>query len=174
MKGNAYMEREGRILPHHELDEKIERLFHRYWDEEMSEEEQYEIENDAEELVRQHGWSDVYCAAYNYLRAKCTEPEAVINFAHLYWIYGWHKNPIDAPYEFLGCFYARIDMDTETYDEMDILDSLALEILPKSGYREVNLYDHPQYLPETDSLLLEAVRRCKDEKIRSAQGAGSL
>ena len=37
------MEREGRILPHHELDEKIERLFHRYWDEEMSEEEQYEI-----------------------------------------------------------------------------------------------------------------------------------
>lgn len=104
------MEREGRILPHHELDEKIERLFHRYWDEEMSEEEQYEIENDAEELVRQHGWSDVYCAACDYLRAKCTEPEAVINFAHLYWIYGWHKNPIDDPYEFLGCFYARIDI----------------------------------------------------------------
>ena len=48
-------------------------------------------------------------------------------------------------------------MNTEKYDEMDILDSLTLEILPRSGHQEVNLYDCPQYLPETDPLLLKAV-----------------
>ena len=88
---------------------------------------------------------------------NCKTPETVINFAHLYWIYAWHKNPIPNPYEFLGYFYARIDMNTEKYDEMDILDSLALEILPRSGNPNVNLYDNPRYLPETDPLLLKAV-----------------
>ena len=145
-------------LPENELSGKIDVLFNRYWDEELSEDDQYQLEADAVNLVKTHGWSDVYRASCDYLHTNCKTPEAVINFAHLYWIYEWHKNPIPNPYEFLGYFYARIDLNTDKYDEMDILDSLALDILPRSGDRKVTLYDNPQYLPETDPLLLYAVK----------------
>ena len=111
--------------------------------------------------MKTHGWSDVYRAACDYLHANCKTPKAVINFAHLYWIYEWNKNPIPNPYEFLGYFYARIDLNTDKYDEMDILDSLSLDILPRSGNRKAMLYNNPQYLPETDPLLLDAVKTHK-------------
>ena len=55
-------------------------------------------------------------------------------------------------------------MDTERYDEADILDSLATSILPKSGCKEVDLYNNPNYLPETDPMLLEAVEMYKQRK----------
>ena len=145
-------------LPENELSGKIDVLFNRYWDEELSEDDQYQLEANAVNLVKTHGWSDVYRAACDYLHTNCKTPEAVINFAHLYWIYEWHKNPIPNPYEFLGYFYARIDLNTDKYDEMDILDSLSLDILPRSGNRKAMLYDNPQYLPETDPLLLYAVK----------------
>ena len=48
-------------------------------------------------------------------------------------------------------------MDTETYDDMDILDSLAITILPKAGYQNADLYKNPYYVPENDTKLLEAV-----------------
>ena len=53
-------------------------------------------------------------------------------------------------------------MDTEKYDEADILDSLATSILPKSGCKEADLYNNPNYLPETDPMLLEAVEMYKN------------
>ena len=149
-----------------ELNRKINVLFNRYWDEELSEEDLYQLEEAAEKLIKTHRWSGVYRAASDYLHTNCKTPEAVINFAHLYWVYEWHKHPIPNPYEFLGYFYARIDMNTEKYDEMDILDSLTLEILPRSGHQEVNLYDCPQYLPETDPLLLKAVEAHRKQMIK--------
>lgn len=148
------------------LNEKIDDIFHRCWDEDLSEGDQYQLESDAENLVKEYGWGTVYCAVYEFLNTNCKTPEAIINFAHLYWIYEWHKHPIPNPYEFLGYFYARIDMNTEKYDEMDILDSLTLEILPRSGHQEVNLYDCPQYLPETDPLLLKAVEAHRKQMIK--------
>ena len=134
------------LMPENELSGKIDVLFNRYWDEELSEDDQLD------------GATYTVRASCDYLHINCKTPEAVINFAHLYWIYEWHKNPIPNPYEFLGYFYARIDLNTDKYDEMDILDSLALDILPRSGDRKVTLYDNPQYLPETDPLLLYAVK----------------
>lgn len=52
-------------------------------------------------------------------------------------------------------------MDTEKYDEMDILDGLVISILSRSGYAEADLYHNPNYLPETDSILLAAVEAYK-------------
>ena len=52
-------------------------------------------------------------------------------------------------------------MDTEKYDEMDILDSIAVSILPKFGYAEADLYNNPNYLPEMDHMLLDAVETYK-------------
>ena len=47
-------------LPENELSGKIDVLFNRYWDEELSEDDQYQLETDAVNLVKTHGWSDVY------------------------------------------------------------------------------------------------------------------
>ena len=153
-----------RYLLNHELNKGIEFLYNRSWDEELSEDDQYKLEDYAKKIIKEYGWVKVYDAVCNYLYTHCTNPESVINFAHLYWIYGWHEYPISKPYEFLGYFYFRIDMDTVRYDEMDILDSLAVSILPKSGYEEANLYHNPNYLPETDSMLLAAVEAYKNHK----------
>ena len=155
---------EVRYLLNHELNKGIEFLYNRSWDEELSEDDQYKLEDYAKKIIKEYGWVKVYDAVCNYLYTHCTNPESVINFAHLYWIYGWHEYPISKPYEFLGYFYFRIDMDTVRYDEMDILDSLAVSILPKSGYEEANLYHNPNYLPETDSMLLAAVEAYKNHK----------
>ena len=144
-----------------EFYKEIEFLYNRYWDEELSENDQYNFEDYAEKITKKYGWVKVYDAACNYLYTNCTNPESVINFAHLYWIYGWHEYPISKPYEFLGYFYFRIDMDTEKYDEINILDSLATSILPKSGYAKADLYNNPNYLPETDSMLLDTVEAYK-------------
>ena len=133
-------------------------------DEELSEDDQYKLEDCAEKLVIKYGWEKVYQATCNYLYTHCTNPESVINFAHLYWIYEWHEYPISKPYEFLGYFYFRIDMDTARYDETDILDSLAISILPKSGYAEADLYHNPNYLPERDYMMLDAVGRYKTRR----------
>lgn len=146
-----------KYLLNHELIEEISLLYNRFWDEELSEDEQYKLEDYAEKVIKKYGWAKVCDAACNYLYTHCTSPESVINFAHLYWNYGWHEYALSKPYEFLGYFYYRIDMDTARYDEMDILDSLATSILRKSGYAEADLYHHPNYLPETDPMLLDAV-----------------
>jgi len=52
-------------------------------------------------------------------------------------------------------------MDVGKYDDMDILDSLAVSILPKSGCKDADIYINPRYLPETDPLLLDAVEMYK-------------
>ena len=148
-------------LLNHELNEEIEFLYNRYWDEELSEDEQYKLEDFAEKVTEKYNWAKVHHAAYNYLCTNCTSPESVINFAHLYWVYGWYKYPLSKPYEFLAYFYFQIDMNTVKYDKMNILDSLATSILPKSGYAEADLYNNPYYCPETDPLLLDAVEAYK-------------
>lgn len=150
-----------RYLLNYELNREIEFLYNRYWDEDLSEDDQYNLEDYAKKIIKKYRWIKVYEVTYNYLCTNCTSPESVINFAHLYWIYGWHEYLISKPYEFLGYFYFRIDMDTEKYDEMDILDSIAVSILPKSGYAEADLYNIPNYLPEMDHMLLDAVETYK-------------
>ena len=58
------------LMPENELSGKIDVLFNRYWDEELSEDDQYQLEANAVNLVKTHGWSDVYRAACDYLHAN--------------------------------------------------------------------------------------------------------
>ena len=132
------------------LHSEIEYLFNRCWDEDLSDEDQDELEKAADNLVIEYGWNAVYSAAVNYLHTICITPEAVINFASNYWTYGWQDNPIPDPHHFLGYFYFRLNYDTAKYDTVDILDSLSTTILPKAGFSEANLELHPQYMPEND------------------------
>lgn len=92
-----------------------------------------------------------------------------MNFAHLYWESWWWNYPIKEPYRFMGYFYYRIGMDVEEYDsDQDILDSLSCSILPRSGYKQADLYENPYYIPERDPLMIQAVEEyINNEKNRN-------
>ena len=144
-----------------DLYKKIEYLFNRYWDEDLPDEDQDKLEQYADELVAEYGWDKVYENAVLYLHTNCRTPESAVNFASNYWTYGWYENPIPDPHKFLAYFYYITDYDTQKYDPMDILDSLATTILPKAGYSEANLVLNTQYMPENDPRIKSEVDRFK-------------
>ena len=139
------------------LSEKIDYLFDRYWDEDMPEEDQDKLEQDADNLVAEYGWEKVYSEAVTYLHSKCLTPESAVNFASNFWTYGWYRFPIPDPHRFLAYFYYRINYETSKYDPMDILDSLATSILPKAGFSEADLFINTQYIPENDPKIRKEV-----------------
>ncbi len=145
-----------------EIKKKIEYLFDRYWDEDLTDEEQEKLDQDSKDLVVGYSWKEVYSAATEYLHSKCKTPESVINFASNYWTYGWYDYPIPNPHSFLAYFYFRINYETEKYDTMDILDSLATTILPKAGYTEADLVLNPYYMPENDPKIQSEVNKFKN------------
>lgn len=147
-----------------DIESKIAYLFNRKWDEELSEEEEEKIDDEADNLVKECNWKSIYNAVSSYMYNNCVTPESAINFASLYWGYGWQDYPIPDPHRFLGYLYYRINLDPDKYDRMDILDSLATTILPKAGFQEADLVLHTQYMPEQDPKIIEAVHSFKSSK----------
>ena len=149
-------------------DEKLTRtithLFNRNWDEELTEDQEDALQDAADNLVAEYGWNAVYKAAIQYLHHDCPTPESVVNFALLYWDYRWGEKDIPDPYQFLAYFYYRIDWQVAKYDDRDILDSLAITILPRAGYRDADLMVNTQYMPENDPLMRKAVDSYKADK----------
>ena len=144
-----------------DLYNKIKYLFGRYWDEDLSDDEEDKLYSIADEVLTDYEWTEVFSSTLKYLHNECISPEDVINFAHLYWIYGWYENDIADPYKFLGYMYYRIDLKVDEYDDMDILDSLATTILPRAGYSNADLLLNTQYMPESDPKILEEVENYK-------------
>lgn len=97
----------------------------------------------------------------NYLFTECKTPESAINFANLFWSYGGQDHPVIEPYKILGYFYYRIDFDTEKYDELGILDSLAIDLLPKAGYSYADRLINDEYIPELDPKIIAQVEAYK-------------
>lgn len=144
------------IMTNDTISAKIKYLFDRYWDEELTEEQEDALQATADELVVSYGWETVFAAVENYLHEYCLTPESVINFANNYWGYYWDDKPIANPHRFLGYLYYRVNFEAAKYDGADILDSLATTLLPKAGYKEADLWFNPRYMPETDPKIIEA------------------
>lgn len=141
------------------LQSKIKHLFECDWDEDLTEEQEDSYDDEADAIINTYGWDIVFEAANSYLRNNCKDPENVINFAHLYWIYGWHNNDIPNPYNFLAYFYHILDFKTAEYDDMDILNSLATTILPRAGYSNADTYIYTDYMPESDERMIAEARK---------------
>lgn len=136
----------------------LEEIFNRRWDEDLTEDEEILIENKAQALIDKYSWEKVFELSVAYLHSKCTTPEAAVNFACNFWSLGWQDNPIPNPHLFLGYFYHCLNFETSKYDEIDILDSLAITILPRQGSEEANLFKHPYYMPEQDPKIILAAK----------------
>lgn len=115
--------------------------------------------------ISEFGWEETFESWQRYLLTECRTPESAINFANLFWAYGGQDHPIKEPYEFLGYFYYRINFDTEKYDDMGILDSLAVYLLPKAGYSCADLVINPYYVPEHDPRIIAEVKAYKSSGI---------
>jgi len=75
----------------YDINDKIKYLFDRPWDEDLSDSQESELLAEAEQLVDKAGWPETYSAAISYLHEACVTPESAINFAHLFWDYGWYE-----------------------------------------------------------------------------------
>jgi hypothetical protein len=92
---------------------------------------------------------------------KCHTIDDVINFANWFWSYEGQKYQIEDPYSFLAYFYYILDFKTQEYDSSDILFTLSTAILKKAGYKYADTYNNPEYMPETDPQMIEAVERLR-------------
>lgn len=144
-----------------ELSIGIEYLFNRPWDEDLTEAEEEVLEEKAEALVSEYGWDAVYRTFTDYLYSNCSKPEDAINAACCFWNYHWENRIVPTPYVLLSYFYYRINLDEQKYDSQGILDSLAIEILPKAGVSKADLVQNPYYSPVLDDELLQLVEQWK-------------
>ena len=144
-----------------DIYKKIVYLFDRYWDEDLSEEEQDLLYDEADNFVSQYSWKEIFPQLFQFLQQNCKTPKDVLNFAHLYWDYGYYEIPILDPYAFLGYFYYRLGFEPGSNDDMEIVDSLATEMLKKSGNSDADLFLNPYYMPESDPQMIAAANRYK-------------
>lgn len=147
-----------------DLRHDIDYLFNRDYQEELTDEQEDELAEYANNVIKKYPWKKVFKCASEYLYNNCKTPEEVINFAYLYYYYLWFKRKISNPYKFLGYFYYRINFETEKYDDNDILDTLATTILPKCGISEADLYYNPYYMPENDPKIIAEVEKYRNGK----------
>ena len=142
------------------IDEQTHWLFNRTYGV-SSNEQRKETREKVKQQISEFGWEKTFESWINYLFTECKTPESAINFANLFWSYGGQDHPVIEPYKFLGYFYYRIDFDTEKYDELGILDSLAIDLLPKAGYSYADRLINDEYIPELDPKIIAQVEAYK-------------
>ena len=146
------------------IQEITDYLFGRPYDEDLSDEEQEQLDELSEKQIETFGWKATFEDWMRFLTQRCASPESAINFAHLFWGYDGCAHPIDDPHKFLGYFYYRIAFDVMQYDNGMMLDGLAITILPKAGFSEADLVLNPEYVPECDPKIIAAAEQWRREE----------
>ncbi|MBO7452917.1 MAG: hypothetical protein J6U54_21505 [Clostridiales bacterium] len=111
---------------------------------------------DAQRLIEEAGWDATYDAWFDYLLHNCKTPELVINFVHLMRYYDDFSHVIPDPYNFLGYFYYRLELNPAKYKAVDNMDEMSFEVLMKAGIKE-DLWLDDSYVPEKDPEMIKAV-----------------
>jgi len=121
----------------------------------------YEHSDVAQELIDEFGWNVVFPYWFDYLQHHCPTDFDVINYAHLFYYYGGADMPLRDPYPFVSYFYYRVDTRKYGGEATDIFDSIAIPLLSNIG--EVSIENDPDYVPEKDPKILEAVEAWKNK-----------
>lgn len=119
------------------------------------------LRKSAEKLIEEAGWDAAYKAWFDYLIHNCTTPELVLNFVHLIRYYDDFSHAIPDPYDFLGYFYYRLELNPAKYNAVDNMDEMSFEILMKAGIKD-NLWSDDSYVPEKDPEMIKAVERWRE------------
>lgn len=121
----------------------------------------YEHSDAAQNLIDEYGWKTVFPYWFDYLQQHCPKESDVINYAHLFFYYGGTDLPLRDPYPFVSYFYYRVDTKKYGGEATDIFDSIAIPLLSNIG--AVSLELNPDYAPEKDPKILEAVENWKNK-----------
>lgn len=127
------------------------------------------LQESAENLIEEAGWDATYEAWFEYLIHNCTTPEHVLNFVHLIRYYDDFSHAIPDPYNFLGYFYYRLELNPAKYDAVDNMDEMSFEVLMRAGIKE-DLWLDDSYVPEKDPEMIKAVEQWR-ERLNGQQGA---
>ncbi len=139
------------------ISKDTEYLFNRSYDDDLSDEQEDALLDYVSEQINAYGWQDTFNSWLQYLYHNCTTAESAMNFANLFWWFGGQDHIIPEPHKFIAYFYYRINYDTAKYDPSDVLDSIAITILPRAGFQEADLSINPEYMPEEDVLIKDQV-----------------
>ncbi len=117
-------------------------------------------------LLDNYSWENVYPVLINHLYTKCNTPDDVINFANLYFYYGFADQTVPNPIEFISYLYYMVDMSIDkNWDEAgDLFDSLTINVFSSCGL--VNMKDNPYYSPLDDERILEGISTWKNKKAK--------
>lgn len=118
-----------------------------------------EHEDAAEALVAEYGWNTVFPVWFDYLKGNCPTEADVINFANLFFYYGGADRPLRDPYPFVSYLYYRVDTTQYGGEATDIFDSIVIPMLSRIG--DVSLDNQPDYVPENDPKVLNAIEKWK-------------
>ena len=121
----------------------------------------YEHSDEAQKLIDEYGWINVFPYCFDYLQQNCPTEADVINFAHLFYYYGGADLPLLDPYPFISYFYYRVDTMKYGGEATDIFDSIAIPLLSNIG--EISLENTPDYIPENDPRVLAAIENWKHQ-----------
>lgn len=123
-----------------------------------------EYEAIAELLLQNYPWDDVAKSWLDFFYTQCTDAQAALNYANLFWLYGGYEKPVRDPYKFLGYLYYMLG-DAATDDAVITLtDGLAIEILRHAGCTYADIAENPYYAPEKDAKILAAAAKWRDGK----------
>ena len=140
-------------------------LFNRHWDDELSDEEEEQLQEKYDNLVNEYGWEVVFEAINRFMRTECLDGESACNFAHMYWGYNcYDPKSIVCPYSFLGYLFYRMNLEPWKYDAVDIMDGLVKDLLSTENDKSHNPFWNADYIPEKDPDIIAEV-----EKLRKAE-----
>ena len=146
-----------------DINEITQFLFDRSYGTSLTDDEEDDILDQVDLQISNFGWDETFASWKQYLMTNCSTAESALNFANLFWWYGGQDHPIKDPHQFLGYLYHLVGFNTREYETATILDSLATNILPKAGFREADLVQNPDYVPESDPKIIAAAEAYKPQ-----------
>ncbi|MCR5639393.1 MAG: hypothetical protein K6F97_11240 [Lachnospiraceae bacterium] len=148
------------------LEEVIDSLFNRKWDDDFSDEEEEMFQELYNNTVEMHGWEKTFDAIDRYMRNSCLTSDAIINFVNLFWEYNC-ENPrkISDPYRFLGYLYYRVDSEPWKYDCAETYEGLVYNLLSGKDDYTHNPFTNYDYIPEKDPDIMAEIEKLRKENV---------
>ena len=101
----------------------------------------------------------MFISIKQYVNEKVKTEKDIINFVNHYIGYGFTRQIIDYPYQFIAYFYKHFDVDKNWDKGGETVDCFATNILETCGY--VDLQKDPYYNSAKDKKLLDEMDKIK-------------
>lgn len=146
------------------IEDTVNYLFDRDFNEEITDEQEDELDKCFNEAISKYGWDKTFEAIDSYMRLKCLDGNEATNFALWFSFYRCSEaGKINEPYRFLGYLYYRMELEPWKYDALDIMDGLVKDILSNENDKRCDPFWNEEYKPENDPEIIAEVEKLRNE-----------